>query len=149
MCTMHEFMQISKIQHSLYFSQLCKLLTCGRATVPFSHITDHDEFQQQRRWEANTNIASHFCNCPAIKGQHPGAAVIIISGAWKAARCHCSGTERPQSKEFIVVASPVGLDVRLEMNCSCERTQATYLWFNLFIAQEVWALSWQLTVASF
>lgn len=74
---------------------------------------------------------------------------IIIAGAKEAARGRCDGTERPLSKESIVVACPACLDVRLEMNCSGERAATTYLWFNLFIAQEVGALSCQLAMASF
>lgn len=67
------------------------------------------------------HITSHFCNCPPVEGQLLGAAVIIISGAGKAARWRYDGLERPQSKEFIVVVGPGCLDVRLEMNCACER----------------------------
>lgn len=94
-------------------------------------------------------MAGPSSSCPPVAGRHPRAAVLIISGAREAARCRWGGTERPPSTEFIVVAGAVGLDVRLEMNCSGVRTQATNLWFNLFIAQEGWALSCQLTMASF
>lgn len=98
-------------------------------------------------WEDNA-ISNHFSKCPPIEGQHPGAAVIIISGARETLRWSCDGTDRPLSKEF-VVAGPACLDVRLGMNCPGERAQTTCLWFNLFIAQEGWALSCQLTMASF
>lgn len=138
-------MQTLKFQYSWYFPQLWQLLHCWRATIPFSHMMASNKVP----WEDNTNMAGPSSSCPPVAGRHPRAAVLIISGAREAARCRWGGTERPPSKEFIVVAGAVGLDVRLEMNCSGVRTQATNLWFNLFIAQEGWALSCQLTMASF
>lgn len=115
------------------------------APIPFSHITADNDFQQ-RPPEKETPTSPVISASALLSTDNTSEQLIIIAGAKEAARGRCDGTERPLSKVSIVVAC---LDVRLEMNCSGERAQTTYLWFNLFIAQEVGALSCQLVMASF
>lgn len=95
------YAKLSQKFNVFLFALIWKWLICWWVPIPFSHLTDDNDFQQCP-WVGNTNIASHFSKRPPLEGQHLRAAHNY---------CRSQGGGKGTAQKDLWVKSPLWLPV--------------------------------------